>query len=162
MFKKSEIDQPLTNPTKFNQDTSVEGEIVSKNDIRLDGNFTGKMTSQKKIIIGKKGFFSGKIITKNLVVEGVIKGEATVSNSTNLLETSNFNGILSTQKLGVEEGAVFDGNCITLEESKASDLNRGAKTKEESQSFKATPKNPDSIIPKELEAEEVDENSTEN
>ena len=96
------------------------------------------------------------------MVEGVIKGEATVSNSTNLLETSNFNGILSTQKLGVEEGAIFDGNCITLGESKATDLTRGAKMKEESQSFKVTPKNPDSIIPKELEAEEVDENSTEN
>ena len=162
MFKKTESDQPLTDPTKINQDTSVEGEIVSKNNIRLDGSFTGKMTTQKKIVIGKTGFFSGKIICKNLVVEGVIKGEATVSNSTNLFENSSFNGILSTKKIGVEEGAIFDGNCITLEESKAPDLIRGAKMKEESQSFKATPKNPDSIIPKELEAEEVDENSTEN
>ena len=52
----------------------MEGDIVSKNDIRLDGNLIGKMTTKKKIIIGKKGFFNGKLKCENLIVEGKIKG----------------------------------------------------------------------------------------
>ena len=88
MFKKTEINQPLTNLTKINQDTSMEGEIVSKSDIRLDGNLTGKMIARKKIIIGKKGFFSGKIKCETLIVQGIVKGEATVTKSTALHDTS--------------------------------------------------------------------------
>ena len=117
MFKKTETNHPLINPTKINQDTSMEGDIVSKNDIRLDGNLIGKMTTKKKIIIGKKGFFNGKLKCENLIVEGKIKGEAKVTNSTALLAYSNFNGLLSTQKFSVEEGASFEGNCITLKEN---------------------------------------------
>ena len=45
----------------------MEGDIVSKNDIRLDGNLIGKMTTKKKIIIGKKGFFNGKLKCENLI-----------------------------------------------------------------------------------------------
>lgn len=117
MFKKTETNHPLINPTKINQDTSMEGDIVSKNDIRLDGNLIGKMTTKKKIIIGKKGFFNGKLKCENLIVEGKIKGEAKVTNSTALLAYSNFDGVLSTQKFSVEEGASFEGNCITLQEN---------------------------------------------
>ena len=117
VFKKTETNHPLINPTKINQDTSMDGDIVSKNDIRLDGNLIGKMTTKKKIIIGKKGFFNGKLKCENLIVEGKIKGEAKVTNSTALLAYSNFNGLLSTQKFSVEEGASFEGNCITLKEN---------------------------------------------
>lgn len=114
MFKKTETSHPLTAPTKINQDTSMEGEIFSKNDIRLDGIFNGKINTEKKIIIGIKGAFSGKLKCKNLIVEGSIQGEATVSNSTSLIATSSFNGILSTHKFSVEEGASFDGDCKTI------------------------------------------------
>ena len=40
-----------------------------------------------------------------------------MTNSTSLLAYSNFNGLLSTQKFSVEEGASFEGNCITLKEN---------------------------------------------
>jgi cytoskeletal protein CcmA (bactofilin family) len=162
VFKKTEINQPLTNLTKINQDTSMEGEIVSKSDIRLDGNLTGKMITRKKIIIGKKGFFSGKIKCETLIVQGIVKGEATVTKSTALHDTSTFNGILSTQKFSVEEGAIFDGNCITLGESKSTDLKKLAEIKEEIQSSKSTTKPLDSIKSKEDEVEEEDDDVTDN
>jgi cytoskeletal protein CcmA (bactofilin family) len=140
----------------------MEGEIVSKSDIRLDGNLTGKMITRKKIIIGKKGFFSGKIKCETLIVQGIVKGEATVTKSTALHDTSTFNGILSTQKFNVEEGAIFDGNCITLGESKSTDLKKLAEIKEEIQSSKSTTKPLDSIKSKEDEVEEEDDDVTDN
>jgi cytoskeletal protein CcmA (bactofilin family) len=140
----------------------MEGEIVSKSDIRLDGNLTGKMITRKKIIIGKKGFFSGKIKCETLIVQGIVKGEATVTKSTALHDTSTFNGILSTQKFSVEEGAIFDGNCITLGESKSTDLKKLAEIKEEIQSSKSTTKPLDSIKSKEDEVEEEDDDVTDN
>lgn len=114
MFKKTEKEYTITDPTKINHDTSIEGEIFSKNDILLDGILNGKMITKKKIIIGKTGAFTGKLQCENLILEGSLEGEAKVSNSTFLMATSRFKGILSTQKFRVEEGASFEGDCKTV------------------------------------------------
>lgn len=130
MFKKTETGDILITPTKINQDTSMKGEIISKNDIRLDGILNGKMTTKKKIIIGKNGFFSGKLKCEDLIVQGSLEGEASVSNRTSLLATSSFNGVLSTHKFSVEEGATFQGDCKTTVKNNPIDL-AGIKTKGE-------------------------------
>lgn len=114
MFKKTEKGYTITDPTKINHDTSIEGEIFSKNDIRLDGILNGKMITEKKIIIGKRGAFTGKLQCENLILEGSLEGEAKVSNSTFLVVISRFKGTLSTQEFKVEEGAYFEGECKTV------------------------------------------------
>lgn len=157
MFKKTETNHPLINPTKINQDTSMEGDIVSKNDIRLDGNLIGKMTTKKKIIIGKKGFFNGKLKCENLIVEGKIKGEAKVTNSTALLAYSNFDGVLSTQKFSVEEGASFEGNCITLQENNPVKLSKFGEMGEKIEN--SEPQEEDQNKSIETEVKAVSENS---
>ena len=111
MFNKTKNNITVIASTKINKDTSIEGQIISKNDIRLDGFFTGKINTKKKIIIGTNGTLIGKLNCENLIVEGSIQGEAKVSDNTSLLASSSFKGILSTQKLCVEEGAFFDGDC---------------------------------------------------
>ncbi len=113
MFKKTKINIDLTNATIISQNSSFEGEVLSEDDIRLDGFFKGEMTSGKKIIIGKNGVFYGELKCENLINKGKIKGNASVSNSTILFAKSKFNGILSTQNFKVEGGASFDGNCNT-------------------------------------------------
>ena len=119
MFNNTEKNNILNASTNINQDTSIEGEIISKNDIRLDGFFTGKIDTKKKIIIGREGTFIGKINCQNLIVDGSIQGEAKVSENTSLHATSSFKGILSTQKLCVKEGALFDGDCKTILKNKS-------------------------------------------
>ena len=118
MFKKTKIEIKLNDPTIINQNTIIEGEINSKNDIRLDGVLKGKMISEKKIIIGKNGDFKGKLKCENLIIEGIIEGKATVSNSTSLFTKSKFNGVLFTKKFQVKEGASFQGNCRTIDPNK--------------------------------------------
>ena len=114
MFKKTEKGYTITDPTKINHDTSIEGEIFSKNDIRLDGILNGKMIAEKKIIIGKRGAFTGKLQCENLILKGSLEGEAKVSNSTFLVAISRFKGTLSTQEFKVEEVAYFEGECKTV------------------------------------------------
>lgn len=110
-------------PTKINYNTEIKGELVSDNDIRLDGHLEGKLISKKKIVIGKKGFFSGELECENLIVEGNLQGEATVGNTTSILAYSSFSGTLKTLKFYVEEGASFEGVCNTTSENKPPKLN---------------------------------------
>ena len=113
MFKKTKINIDLTDATIISQNSSFLGEVLSENDIRLDGFFKGEMTSEKRIIIGKNGVFYGELKCENFINNGKFEGNASVSNSTILFATSKFNGILSTQNFKVEGGASFNGNCIT-------------------------------------------------
>lgn len=114
MFNKAENDSNLTDPTKISQSTSIDGEISSKNDIRLDGNLKGKIFCKKKIIIGKTAVFIGELHCENLIIEGAIDGQANVSDTTSMSASSSFNGSLSTHKFTIEYGASFDGNCKTI------------------------------------------------
>ncbi len=119
MFKKTKIEIVLKEPTIINQNTLIKGEIFSKSDIKLDGFLKGKMISEKKIIIGKNGEFVGELKCEDLIIEGSVEGKALVSNITSLFTKSKFNGVLSTQKFKVEEGASFDGDCQTITPNKS-------------------------------------------
>ena len=123
MFKKTETGD-LSDPSKINYDTSMEGEIISKNDIRLDGILKGKMTTEKKIIIGKKGVFDGKLKCENLILEGKVEGKALVSDRAYLMSTSSFRGVLSTHKFKVDEGAYFVGDCKTMTKNKNTEYDK--------------------------------------
>ena len=150
----------MTTSSKINQGTFMEGEITSKNDIRLDGILNGKINTDKKIIIGIHGTFSGKLKCENLIVEGSIKGEATVSNSTSLLARSSFSGILSTQKFNVEEGASFDGDCKTIIKNNPTDTVKALAVTEKIKSTEPTDKS-DQKYPIEAEVEALTENTLE-
>lgn len=117
MFKKEQISPDLNDPSRISHKSSVEGEVFSKNDFRLDGSFKGKMTCEKRVIIGKKGLFRGELNCENLIIEGGMEAEITVSQKTSINSTAKFKGNLSTHKLEVEVGAFVEGNCATHAQS---------------------------------------------
>lgn len=117
MFNKESISPDLNDPSRINHKSSVEGEVFSKKDFRLDGNFKGKLTCEKSVIIGKKGLFRGELNCENLIVDGGMEAEITVSQKTSINSTAKFKGNLLTHKLEVEVGAVVEGNCATHSQS---------------------------------------------
>ena len=75
------------------------------------------MTCEKRVIIGKKGLFRGELNCENLIIEGGMEAEITVSQKTSINSTAKFKGNLSTHKLEVEVGAFVEGNCATHSQS---------------------------------------------
>ena len=91
--------------------TIIEGIIKSESDIRIDGVIKGSLNCNAKVIIGPTGFIEGEVRCKNAVVEGSFDGTLHVTELLNVRESAKVTGDVSTDKLIVQSGAVFNVAC---------------------------------------------------
>jgi cytoskeletal protein CcmA (bactofilin family) len=93
------------------QGTIIEGDITSDGDFRLDGEVVGKANIKGKFVIGEKGKFKGEIFCAKATISGSLNGSIVATESLELTDTSSVHGEIKTEKLQVESGAEFTGNC---------------------------------------------------
>jgi cytoskeletal protein CcmA (bactofilin family) len=99
--------------------TTIEGEIKCESNIRIDGTFTGNLSTKGRLVIGPAGRIEGNIHCQNAEIEGWVKGKVMVQQLLSLKGTAKVEGDIFTDKLTIEPGANFTGAC-----------NMGAKVKE--------------------------------
>ncbi len=105
--------------------TEITGDVVAKGDIRIDGKIIGNLSTQNKLIIGETGYIQGEIKAAIADISGKAKGKLFASQICILRSTANFEGELTTDKLVIEEGAIFNGTCSM---KKAADNTANSKT----------------------------------
>ena len=91
--------------------TRIKGEISTDADIRLDGELIGNLKCKGKVILGPKGNIKGEIYCQNAVIEGTIDGIIKVKDHLQVKESAKITGEISTQKLTVQSGAIFNVKC---------------------------------------------------
>ena len=91
--------------------TDIKGNINSNSDIRIDGSLNGNLNTTGKVVIGESGFVKGEITCKNGDVSGKVEGKINVSELLSLKASSQVYGDMIVNKLSVEPGCVFTGNC---------------------------------------------------
>ena len=91
--------------------TVVEGTITSENDIRVDGIIKGSLICKAKVIVGPTGFIEGEVKCQNAMIEGKISGKLRVVELLSIKETAEVTGDVTTGKLLVQPGAVFNVTC---------------------------------------------------
>jgi cytoskeletal protein CcmA (bactofilin family) len=99
--------------------TVLEGKITTKGDIRVEGKVIGTITCDAKLVIGEKGSVEGVVDARNAYIAGKVKGQVVVRELLQLQKTGIINGDIFTQKLSVEVGATFTGNCRMGQEAKS-------------------------------------------
>jgi cytoskeletal protein CcmA (bactofilin family) len=110
MVKNKEEEVPSIN--LLSADTVVKGEIKVNGDFRLDGCFIGTINCKGKVVVGPTGNIEGEIICQNADFSGEVKATVKVSELLTLKETARYTGDMTTNKLSIEPGAKFSGNCI--------------------------------------------------
>jgi cytoskeletal protein CcmA (bactofilin family) len=110
MIKGKETEVPSIN--LLGAGTVVKGEIKLNGDFRIDGTFIGSIFCKGKIVVGTTGVIEGEINCQNADFSGEIKATVKVSELLTLKETAKFTGDITTNKLSIEPGAKFSGNCI--------------------------------------------------
>ncbi len=91
--------------------TSIKGDLSTESDIRLDGTLIGNLNCKGKLILGPKGNIQGDVVCDNAVIEGRIDGTIRVKDLLHVKETAKITGEISTNKLTVQSGAVFNVKC---------------------------------------------------
>jgi cytoskeletal protein CcmA (bactofilin family) len=101
-------------PEKLNRivsGTSIEGEIKTDSNIRIDGSVKGTITAKGRLVVGASGSIDGKVVCENADIEGKITGHISVNGLLSLKSTARLECDITTKKLAIEPGAVFTGNC---------------------------------------------------
>ena len=96
---------------KLVEGTTIIGDIISETNIRIDGEVQGNITTSAKVVIGENGLLKGNLQCQEADIEGRIEGKLIVEGLLILRETSNIQGDIYTNKLHIEEGAIFLGAC---------------------------------------------------
>lgn len=91
--------------------TSIEGDIVSSGDIRIDGTLKGTVKTRGKLVVGPSGNVEGEVSCQNADISGNVRGKINVTELLALKSTGKVNGEISTGKLAIEPGADFSGSC---------------------------------------------------
>jgi cytoskeletal protein CcmA (bactofilin family) len=91
--------------------TTVEGDITSSGDIRIDGTLNGNIQCSAKVIIGAQGQVKGDISGQQADIMGKVNGTIRVKELLMLKGGSNVAGNLFAAKLSIEPSANFNGQC---------------------------------------------------
>lgn len=112
----------LSSPGQVNmvgQGTAVEGTLHAENDIRVSGRVIGKLRVDGKAMIAQEGMIEGELKAQNADIAGSIQGEIEVEEQLVLKSSARVDGNIQTERLVVEEGAIFTGECQMGEASRA-------------------------------------------
>ena len=104
-------------PSIVSADMVVSGNLKSKGDIQVDGTVEGDITSNK-LTISAAASVRGMIEAEVLVIAGEVSGQIK-ARQVSLLKTARVMADVVQEKLSIEPGAVFEGNCRHLQDDLA-------------------------------------------
>jgi len=96
--------------------TEITGDIISNGDIRLDGVLNGNLNAKGKLVIGESGRVKGVVNCKNSDIYGYVEGKVNVNELLSLKATCEVVGDIITNRLSIEPGCKFTGNCKMTDE----------------------------------------------
>lgn len=102
--------------TRISKGASIKGEIVSVNDIRVDGKVDGKTYSAGRVVAGETAELSGSLYCNNFDLWGKFTGDIYVKDTLAIKEVAVVTGNVYARKLQVELGAQINGNCKMITE----------------------------------------------
>ncbi|MFY8037162.1 MAG: bactofilin family protein [Cyclobacteriaceae bacterium] len=109
--QKRAADEISNSSNVIGKGTILEGNIETYGNIRIEGRIIGNIKSKSKVALGNSSHVEGNITAQNADIEGEVKGKVDISEMLVLKSTAVINGDISTGKLVVESGAVFNGSC---------------------------------------------------
>ena len=99
--------------------TQIKGDIVATGDFRLDGVLEGNIQLNGKLVVGDSGVVNGNVLCQNANIIGTVNGNLSVKELLSLHASARVRGDILINKLSIEPGAVFSGNCRMIDEVRA-------------------------------------------
>jgi cytoskeletal protein CcmA (bactofilin family) len=101
--------------------TVITGEASFKSMLRVDGRFSGRITSGTgTLIVGSGGQVDANIEVSVCTIHGVVNGDIIAGQRIELGRAAKLSGNIQTPSLVIEQGAVFEGSCKMVQMKTAS------------------------------------------
>jgi len=90
--------------------SEFEGKLAFEGKVRIDGNFTGEISTNDMLVIGDGAKVSAEISCGTVVVEGEVVGNIKATSAVELHRPAKVHGDITTPSLMIEKGVVFEGH----------------------------------------------------
>jgi cytoskeletal protein CcmA (bactofilin family) len=104
--------QPVGFETVIGTNCSIDGDLSSDGNVRIDGTFSGTLDIKGNVLVGETAKINADIDARNISIAGAVRGNVT-GNKVQLLRTGRIWGDINAIALTTEEGAFIDGK-ITM------------------------------------------------
>ncbi len=96
----------------------MQGTLTFKDpvNLKINGKFSGGLETRGTLSIGSAAFVEANIVGENIVVAGKVRGDIVAKTMLVLMPTAVLSGNITTPKLNIVEGAIFQGNCQMIED----------------------------------------------
>lgn len=96
---------------KLVEGSKIIGDLFADQNLRIDGEIKGNVSTSSKVVIGEKGKITGNLICLEADIEGTVEGTISVDGLIILRKSSLINGDVYTLRIQIDEGASFNGQC---------------------------------------------------
>lgn len=97
--------------TTIGPSVKVEGDLVTSDNIKIDGIVSGKVHTDANLSIGATSSIEASVAASNATIAGKIQGNVKISDYLHLTDTARIYGDIEARMLQVDRGAFFSGNC---------------------------------------------------
>ena len=91
--------------------SEFDGKLHFEGTVRIDGTFTGEISTNDMLIIGEGAKVAADITCGSIVVNGEVTGNIRATDSVELHKPARLKGDITTPSLMIDKGVAFDGNA---------------------------------------------------
>lgn len=106
--------------TLIGEKSVVEGNIISKASLRVEGKIVGDINCEGDVVIGKNAEARSNITARNVINAGTIIGTVKTRSMLTITSSGKLHGDIHVKAFTMAEGGVFIGAC-TMDLSPAAD-----------------------------------------
>lgn len=92
--------------------SSFKGELEFEDTMRIDGRFNGRVRSKNELIVGESAHIEGEIHVGRIAISGTVVGKIIADQRVEIHRNGRVYSDIETPALIIEEGAIFQGNCV--------------------------------------------------
>lgn len=111
MARNNSNDERLIN-SLVGEGTHFRGDLELSGLLRIDGDYTGSITTSGKVIIGHGGRADCSIEASVVVIGGIFRGEVFCTTKVIVLSSAIVIGNLHAPRMVAEEGTMIHGHCV--------------------------------------------------
>jgi cytoskeletal protein CcmA (bactofilin family) len=115
--------------------TRFNGEFDLNGLLRIDGDFSGTVRTEGKVLVGKNGRAECTVYAGTVVVGGILRGNVFADEKVVILSTGIVLGNIHSPRLIVEEGVIFNGTAKIVQAANKGERQKVVVEKTEPESY---------------------------
>ena len=97
--------------TTLGKETVFSGTMRFTSSLKIDGRFEGEIESSGCLYVAEGAYVRANIRVGSVVIGGVVHGNIVATEKLEMLSTGKVYGNVTTSRLKIADGVVFEGKC---------------------------------------------------